>query len=587
MSPPIQDRASACIKDDETDDGLTLNRVARPLTLYCRALHGRGLRIAVRADRLARRVTFSEGRIWIPESFPGVPQGMARRLFFAAAAHVVAHREHSRKRFPVGGLKPLQVAIVGAIEDARVESLAMRRFPGLGRLWRPFHVARPLGKAETAEALLARLARALIDPACNDSDPWVRKGRALFESAGGDLEDPAVSRRIGNLLGNDLGQMRVQFSAKTYVVEPAYRDDNIGLWDFGGRDMPDDNTAETIFQTARVVRKEAQGAPDRHDTLLTAPPPGIDGGGKASPGCQELAVTVARYPEWDFLLSIARPDWVTVVDTEIRPGDPGTVEDLLDRHSLIVHRTRELFRRSAIGNRTRLRRQMEGEQVDLDSCIEAAVDWRLKLAPDPRIYRADRRRGRDMSVLLLLDTSLSTGDAVVDGTATILELERGAAALMASALAKMDDPFAIGAFCSNGRGDVRYQRVKGFQEDFDYLAMARLAGLSSALSTRIGAAVRHAGMALKDQQTSRRLLLMITDGEPADVDVADPMYLVEDARKAVHELGSRGIDVFCIGLDPKGRGYMNRIFGTRNILILENVRSLPERLAQIYLRLRT
>ena len=132
-------------------------------------------------------------------------------------------------RQPVGRLKPVQLALIGLIEDARVEALAMRRFPGLRRLWAPYHVARAEGGS--APALLARLARALFDPTQVDPHGFVAKGVELFAAA--DIDDPSASRGIGGLLGNDLGQMRVSFNARTHVIEPAYRDDNLGLWDFG------------------------------------------------------------------------------------------------------------------------------------------------------------------------------------------------------------------------------------------------------------------------------------------------------------------------------------------------------------------
>src|SRR5204862_4569009 len=106
-------------------------------------------------------------------------------------------------RFPVGQLKPLQIALIGLIEDARIEALAMRRFPGLRRLWAPFHVATPLGPA-TAPALLARLAHALFDPDYADDNGFVAKGRALFAAEAARLDDPALSRRVGGVLGNDL-----------------------------------------------------------------------------------------------------------------------------------------------------------------------------------------------------------------------------------------------------------------------------------------------------------------------------------------------------------------------------------------------
>ena len=103
-------------------------------------------------------------------------------------------------------------------------------------------------------------------------------------------------------------------------------------------------------------------------------------------------------------------------------------------------------------------------------------------------------------------------------------------------------------------------------------------------STRLGAALRHAGVDLRLQHTHRRLVLVISDGEPSDVDCADPHYLVEDARRAVQSLGAQGIDVFCVGLDSGGDAYLARIFG-RNVTQLDRIERLPERLPMLYLRL--
>src|SRR5260370_30208222 len=108
----------------------------------------------------------------------------------------------------------------------------MRQLPGLRKLWSPYHVAVPAGVA-AAPTLLARLARALFDPSYIDDDSFVAKGRMMFEARLPRFEDPAISREIGMLFGNDLGQMRVQFNAKSYVVGPVYRDDGLRLWGFG------------------------------------------------------------------------------------------------------------------------------------------------------------------------------------------------------------------------------------------------------------------------------------------------------------------------------------------------------------------
>ena len=185
-----------------------------------------------------RRAGIAGPLIRLPDIYRGVHGDAAYALYKAAAAHAQAHLVLGGPRFAVGTLKPLQISLVTLIEDARIEMLAMRQLPGLRKLWSPYHIAVPAGVA-TAPTLLARLARALFDPLYRDDDSFVAKGRAMFEARLPRLEDPAISREIGMLLGNDLGQMRIQFNAKTYVVEPIYRDDGLGLWDFG-EDAPVD-----------------------------------------------------------------------------------------------------------------------------------------------------------------------------------------------------------------------------------------------------------------------------------------------------------------------------------------------------------
>ena len=128
-------------------------------------------------------------------------------------------------------------------------------------------------------------------------------------------------------------------------------------------------------------------------------------------------------------------------------------------------------------------------------------------------------------------------------------------------------------------------RVKEFGRPYDRLADANLAGLRSGLSTRLGAAIRHAGDDLARQRSYRRLLLVVTDGEPSDVDVDDPKYLVEDARKAIFQLNRLGIDVFCVGLDTQAKPPLDRIFGSRNAISITRVETLPELLPRLYLSL--
>jgi nitric oxide reductase activation protein len=232
-----------------------------------------------------------------------------------------------------------------------------------------------------------------------------------------------------------------------------------------------------------------------------------------------------------------------------------------------------------------MRRRPEGERLDLEACIRATIDYRLRIAPDSRVYETSEMRDRDMAVLVLLDISESTKEFVRNTSTTVLSVERAATALLAQAMEGLGDPFAIHAFCSNGRHEVRYFRVKDFDQPYDAYAAARLAGLRGGLSTRIGAALRHARTEIRGRQSHRKLVLVVTDGEPADIDVEDRKYLVEDARRAVQELGHEGIDVFCVGLDGGGDSYLTRIFGRRNAVQIDRIAALPEKLPALYFRL--
>ena len=145
--------------------------------------------------------------------------------------------------------------------------------------------------------------------------------------------------------------------------------------------------------------------------------------------------------------------------------------------------------------------------------------------------------------------------------------------------------FALRAFASSGREDVRLTRLKDFDEPMGAAVTSRLAGLSPGLSTRLGAALRHAGAELAPLRTTRKLILVLTDGEPSDIDVARPQELVEDARRAVLGLRRRGIDVFGIVMDPDGAGSGSTIFGRHNTMTVRRLEELPARLAGVYFRL--
>jgi uncharacterized protein YegL len=527
-----------------------------------------------------RRAGIAGPLIRLPDIYRGVQGDAAYTLYRAAAAHAQAHLLFGGSRFPVGSLKPLQIALVTLIEDARIELLAMRQLPGLHKLWSRYHVAVAAGVA-TAPTLLARLARALFDRAYEDDDSFVARGRSMFEARLPRLDDPAISREIGMLLGNDLGQMRVQFNAKTYVVEPVYRDDGLGLWDFG-EDAP--SSGETLDLAVDAARVEQRDDPDQ--TSLHPDVVENDGKlGRARPVApDQRGIVVAKYPEWDRSHGVERPEWTTVREVLARPGDPRVVEEALERADVLRNRIRRLVRGVRVGRTIRLKRQLDGHDLDVDAMLEAGIALRMRQEPDPRVFRTTSSKHRDLAVLLLLDISASTRDRLASGV-SVLEVERLAVAVLAEAMSALGDPFSMLAFASNGRDDVEMTTVKAFNEPYDRACVGRLAALSSGLSTRVGTALRHAGEVISHARSFRKLVIVLTDGEPSDIDVADPLDLVEDARRAAVGLRARSIDGFGVVLGSNAMNFANRIFGRGNTMLVPRVEDLPSRLSELYFRL--
>jgi nitric oxide reductase NorD protein len=540
----------------------------RMIAAFDAGLWGRAARVESAPPGLSRRTMIASGTILLPPIFPGVPSARIRDLYRAATAHAQAHLALPPVRYPLLQLKPLQIAMIGLIEDARVETMAIQRFPGLRRLWAGFHEAQP-GGVQTVVTLMARLSRALLDPDLPDGDGFVAKGCALFWADPEQWRDSLFSRRVGGLLANDLGQMRLQFNAKTFVVEPAYRDDNMHLWE-----LPEtqDYALSLTVETARGVDDgtsndtpgEAGPAPRARDA-----------------GSDMVGAVLATYPEWDGAAGVERPDWTTVRDTQSvtrAPPAPWLGEAAL--HIQVLR----LVRGNAVGDRVRQGRQEDGAELDLDAAIAATIAHRSGLPADGRWYRDRRPRGRDLATLIILDVSQSTAALSTPGV-TVLEAQRRAVAALAPALDAQGDIFAVQAFASAGRDDVRLTRVKDFAEPLGPAVSARLAGLSSGLSTRLGAALRHAGATLTPVRATRKLMLVLTDGEPSDIDVPQPGELVEDARRAAIGLRLRGIDVFGIIMDPAAVGSGAAIFGRHNTMAVGRLDELPARLANVYFRL--
>ena len=288
-----------------------------------------------------------------------------------------------------------------------------------------------------------------------------------------------------------------------------------------------------------------------------------------------------RVPEWDWKHQCLHRDHCRIQPMVALDAPPAE----LPAH---LHATaRRLRRRFMALAPARVWRHglAEGEELDIDAYLRYRVDrqsGRVTLAPN--LYRGLEPGGRDLACLLLADLSLST-DTWVDDRFRVIDVIRDSLFLFAESLAATGDRFGLFGFSSRRRDPVRFHLIKGFSEAYDARVRGRIAALRPGFYTRMGAAIRHAAQRLAQQPANRRLLLLLTDGKPNDIDCYEGRYGVEDTRHAVLEARRQGILPFCITVDEKGTDYLPYLFGTGHYLVIRHPLQLPSRLPLLYARL--
>ncbi|MEQ1582632.1 MAG: nitric oxide reductase activation protein NorD [Candidatus Nitrotoga sp.] len=597
----LQSKESLAMLQKERKGTLFID-VQRRINMYLRALWARDFFMKPTSGDFETREgyqPFIEGYLLhIPDAYDDFVVGETKlpglEVYRAAAAHCAAHIVYTSEPISAEALNPWQMAVISVIEDARVETLAVRKFPGLKHLWSQFHTITS-GQNSTAGDFLNRLARALLDESYHDDDPWINQGRILFKKAADHLDTNQTSWDIGVQLAHEFMVKHIGFAPRSDLLTTCYRDDNRYIWEFEEFDF--DKAMAAGYNAPKQVRKyvsavelanevDVENAGDDAEeiwVLDTELFPYEDMGKSFNElEGKEPVSEPYYYSEWDYQIQLERPSWVTVLEKRPKVGDLQLINDITLQHKRTINRLKFLLDALQPQGVTRIRKLEDGDEVDINAAIRAMIDIRMGQQPDQRIMMRSVRKVRDISVMVLLDLSESTNEKVAGQDYSILDLQRQATVLLADAINKIGDPFAIHGFFSDGRHKVEYSRFKDFDQPYNEIPKSRVAGMRGQFSTRMGAAIRHAGHYLKLQKSTKKLLLLITDGEPADIDVRDPQYLRFDTKKAVEEMARSGITTFCISLDTRADQYVSRIFGAKNYIVMDHVERLPEKLPALY-----
>jgi nitric oxide reductase NorD protein len=279
------------------------------------------------------------------------------------------------------------------------------------------------------------------------------------------------------------------------------------------------------------------------------------------------------YPEWDHRIGRYRPRGAIVRQAPARMGDVDWVGPVLARHGRLIRQVRTRFERLR-PRPVRVFGQADGFEIDTAAYVTAVADRRASVTPDNRLYVAMHRQRRELAVAVLVDVSAST-DAWVSASRRIVDVEKEALLVLSEALDALGDPYGIFAFSGEGPDDVRVAVVKNFADRPGLDVHRHVAGLDCDRYTRLGAPIRHLTASLCRQPARTRLLFLLSDGKPNDVDVYEGSYGVEDTRMAVAEARRQDVNVFCLTVDREAPRYAARIFGHAGFAVLRRPEQLP------------
>jgi nitric oxide reductase NorD protein len=563
----------------------------------------------------------TDGRtIWLPRALPidgaleryrGLVLQQAMRIARGSAMHVEA------------AAAPLVRDIYLLLEAVSADAALVRMLPGmaatLNALRRHALAQRPaLERFSPERRPLEMLVRDLLRTDCRETSAtlaptdsaaasWRQAGRMaeahrdlttlrnpLFKDDWtGELRPaPALTTAPAADPGDDDASVRSARLARRPEVRDAVDDEDgqqQGAWmvqttqpqehaeDPAGAQRPadrDQTTAAEEFADSLSELPQARlvATPERAKEVLLSddpPPARTRRGAPALP----VAGTCIAYPEWDYGRAAYREPGALVHLLPPRLGPAQWVADTLAAHRAMGDAIRRRFDMLR-AHRVRLRKQLDGEEIDLDAWIDSRADFIAGQPQAQALYQSTRALRRDMAIALLIDVSGST-DGWISAHRRVIDVEREALLLVCIALDGMREPFAVQAFSGEGPGRVTLRAIKDFQEPYGDDVARRIAALEPEHYTRAGAAIRHVTTLLMGQPARHRLLLLLSDGKPNDIDAYEGRYGVEDMRQAVTEAKLQGVYPFCLTIDRQAAAYLPQVFGANQYALLPKPELLP------------
>ena len=284
------------------------------------------------------------------------------------------------------------------------------------------------------------------------------------------------------------------------------------------------------------------------------------------------------YDEWDFSKRVYKDNFCKVYPKTVLKKDVEYYKDTVSKNRSTLVGLRKML--TTVNNKyQQQRRQTQGEEFDIDAITDLYVDVNSGHTPSEKIYLSKRKKEKDLSILLLLDISLSS-DGYAAGN-RVIDVEKQVSILFGEILDEFNIDFSIDCFYSKTRNHSTYLSIKGFDEDWNK-AKFKIGAVEPSGYTRIGVALRHSGALLDERDTKNKWVILISDGKPNDYDKYEGKYGINDVKQALRELNQRQINSYALAIEAQAKYYLPQMFGQNHYQILTTPVELLESLVKLY-----
>ncbi len=288
-----------------------------------------------------------------------------------------------------------------------------------------------------------------------------------------------------------------------------------------------------------------------------------------------------KYDEWDYSNRSYKKDFCSVYPASPFQANPSYYHKTIKEHATILMGLRKMI--TSLNNKMKWqKRQKQGEEFDLDALLDRNIDILAGKSPDENIFYTKRKTEKDISILLLLDISLSSDGYALNNR--IIDVEKDVSILFGEILNEFNIDFAIDCFYSKTRNYASYISLKEFDEPWS-TGKDKIGGIEPIGYTRIGTALRHAGARISARDTSKKWVILISDGKPNDYDKYEGKYGVQDVKQALRELNEKNVQSYALAIEAQAKYYLPQMFGKNHYQILSSPKNLIDSLVHLFVKI--